>query len=271
MRHRLLFIVPAFLLWQMAAMGAWAGSCLLIGSSELALVISGGAQIHKTPDEGAFVQGTIQLYPRQPLPQGLNSIYFLDEQPLLVSADAQPLITINTAELSAGRHSIRLEALSGAQLAMSSGSIPLYVSHEALANALFGQLSSLFAPFTKAHRKFIPREIVYFDNKEADLEKRGILQQGRIYITLTDLIRHIGGSIAWGPSGKYVIVQKNDIKVKIIPDSMRIYVNGQPRHLDRSTFRQDNRLFVPIRPLLAIFGLAPEWNPVVRRAYVNTK
>lgn len=271
MRGRLLFLVLVFLLGQMAAMGAWAGSCLLIGSSELALVIAGGAQIYKTPDEGVFVQGTIQLYPRQPLPQSLNSIYFLDEQPLLVSTNVQPQITINTAELSAGRHSIRLEALSGAQLAMSSGNIPLYVSKEALTNALFGQLSSSLSPLRNNNRKFASRALVYFDNKEADLEQRGILQQGRIYITLTDLIRHIGGSIAWGPSGKYVIVQKNDIKVKIIPDSVRIYVNGQPRHLDRSTFRQDNRLYVPIRPLLAVFGLAPDWNPVVRRAYVNTK
>ena len=113
------------------------------------------------------------------------------------------------------------------------------------------------------------REIVYFNNREADLEKHAFVRDGRVYITLTDLMRHIGGSIIWGPDDDQMEVERNGITVELFPNSRTVYVNGVERTLDRTTLRRANRTCVPVRPFAALFGIATQWDFQDDRAYVT--
>jgi len=95
----------------------------------------------------------------------------------------------------------------------------------------------------------VVREIVYFNNREGDWEKHASIRKGRVYITLTDLIRHIGGSIIWGSSHDQIEVYRNDIVVKVFPNSSRACVNGSEMALGARTVRRQNRTYVPVRLL----------------------
>ncbi len=249
---------------------AWAGTCVLGGAGALALQVTSVAPLMKTP-EGAVVQGSITLSPAEALAAGLSSTYYLDDKPLTVSFDARPEVTVDTTKLSDGTHAVRLEALDGTRLAFSSGNLPLHVANDATANVILQQAKADQAAFTKVRRKVILREVVFFNNREADLEKHGFMSGGRVYITLTDLMRHIGGSMVWGPTASYLTVERNGVKVRVVPGTARVYVNGEKRSLGRATYRIDSRTFVPIRPMLDIFGVKTDWNRPQHRAFVNTK
>jgi hypothetical protein len=250
---------------------AWAGTCLLSGPAGLALQLTSTAPLLRTP-QGALVQGQIMLTPVEALADGLPSTYYLDDKPVGASTVMRPELTVDTTKLPDGLHSVRLDAGDGLKLALSTGNLALHVANDATTNVLLGQEGEGGTPtFIKLYRKVLLREIVWFNGREADLEKHGFMSGQRLYITLTDLMRHIGGSIIWGPSQSYIMVERNGIKVRIIPGSARVYVNGEKRSLGRAAMRIDNRTFVPIRPLLSIFGLEVDWNRAQHRAFVNTK
>jgi len=268
MRHRLLWLC---LIATLALSQAWAGTCLLSGSAGPVLQITSLAPLMKTP-QGALVQGSITVTPLEALAQGLTSTYYLDDQPVALNAITRPELIVDTTKLRDGLHALRLEAGDGVRLAMSTGNLALHVANDATANAVLGQGADRGAPsFVKLYRKVILREIVWFNNREADLEKHGFSSGRRIYITLTDLMRHIGGSMVWGPSQSYITVERNGIKVRVIPGSARVYVNGERQSIGRVAMRLDNRTFVPIRPMLSIFGVDVEWNSAQHRALVNVK
>jgi hypothetical protein len=167
---------------------------------------------------------------------------------------------------------VRLEAGDGLRLAMSTGNLALHVANSTTANAILGEADTDGAPaFVKLYRKLILREVVWFDNREADLEKHAFFSNQRVYITLTDLMRHIGGSMIWGPSGSYITVERNGVKVRVIPGSSRVIVNGEKKSLGQVAMQIGNRTFVPVRPMLSIFGVDVNWNRAQHRAFVNTK
>ncbi len=268
MRHQVLWLcllLPLFVLGT-----AWAGSCVLTGAGGFALQVTSTAPLMKTP-EGAIVRGSITLSPTEALQGGLGTTYYVDEKPLAASFDSRPELKLDTTQLPDGAHAVRLEAHDGTRLAFSSGNLPLHVANDATTNLVLEQARQDTPVFVKLYRKVLLREIVFFDNREADLEKHGFLSRGRIYITLTDLMRHIGGTMIWGPTASYLTVERNGVKVRVVPGSARVYVNGEKQSLGRATYRIDNRTFVPIRPMLDLFGLDTDWNRPLHRAFVNTK
>lgn len=267
MRHRTLWLCFATLTF--AAGSALAGSCILSGDGGLTLQITGTAPVMATP-RGAVVQGDITLFPTSNLNAGLNSIYYVDEQPVAMSSMSRPELRVDTAKLSEGIHSVRLEALDGQRLALSSGNLALHVANEATTNVAMTQAGDAAPPFVKLYRKLLLREIIFFNDREADLEKHGFISGGRVYITLTDLMRHIGGTMIWGPTSSYITVSRSGITVRVIPGSSAVYVNGERQSLGRAAIRRDNRTFVPVRPMLDIFGMDTHWNRLLHRAFVNT-
>jgi hypothetical protein len=268
MRHPLLWLCLAATL---ALSPAWAGTCLLIGSGGLALQLTSTALLMKTP-QGALVQGRITVTPAEALEHGLSSTYYLDDRPVGLDTTTRPELIVDTAKLGDGLHTVRLEAGDGVRLAMSTGNLALHVANDATTNVILGQRGGDGAPaFVKLYRKIVLREIVWFDNREADLEKHGFISGQRIYITLTDLMRHVGGTMVWGPSQSYITVERSGIKVRVIPGSARVYVNGEKQSLGRVATRIDSRTFVPIRPMLSIFGIDVDWNRAQHRAFVNLK
>ena len=112
-------------------------------------------------------------------------------------------------------------------------------------------------------------EIVYFNNREADLEKHAFIRNGRVYITLTDLMRHIGGSIIWGPDDDQMMVYRNGVEVEVFPHRAIVNVNGVEMDLGRTTMRKANRTYVPVRPFVELFGIATDWDFQDDRAYVT--
>lgn len=266
MRHQLLWLI----LLLLAAGTTWAGTCVLTGADGFVLQVTSTAPLTATP-QGAIVQGSITLAPTEALSGGLGATYFLDDKPLGVSFSARPEVTVDTTALTDGLHAVRLEGYDGTRLAFSSGNLPLHVANDATTNVILGQAKKTGPTFTKLYRKVLLREIVFFDKREADLEKHGFMRSGRIYITLTDLMRHIGGTMIWGPTAGYLTVERNGVKVRVVPGSATVYVNDEKRSLGHATYRLDSRTFVPIRPMLDLFGLDTDWNRPLHRAFVNTK
>lgn len=264
MRHLMILLCVVIV----AVSPALAGTFTSAGPGMLGLQISSAALLNTA--SGAAVSGTITLSPTEALVNGQTSIFYLDDQAKLVSALAQPELSLDTTKLNDGLHEVRLEICDGTQLAFSTGAIPLHVLNDGTMNVM-RQATAGEPAFTKVYRKLLLREIVWFDNREADLEKHAFMNGGRVYITLTDLLRHVGGTIIWGPTESYVMVERNGVKMKFVPGSSRVYMNGEARTLGLATTRIQNRLFVPVRPVLRLLGIGTEWNRIQGRAFVNTR
>ena len=267
---RLALLGLALLAWLGGV--AAASTVTLTGPGNLALQIAATAPITKTT-AGAAVSGPITVAPAEAVPAGLISIFYLDGQAKFLSALPRPELNLDTSKLKDGLHELRLDVGDGAALTLSTGNIPVHVLNNVTQGLLAQRPSSAAeeASFNKTYRKVVLREIVWFNNREADLEKHAFMSGGRIYITLTDLIRHVGGNIVWGPSSRYIMVERKGVRVQVVPGSARVYVNGEARNLGRPTKQVENRTYVPIRPMLALLNLNTEWNHLQRRAHVALK
>lgn len=261
------YFVWFFILALAVASPVIAGTLTITGPTAIGLQIIATAPITHTP-EGAVVSGQIVLTPSKPIKQGLTSTFYVDDHVKLISAVSRPEFNLDTTKLRDGHHALRMDVFQGMRVAYSTGAIPLQVANDA-SQAITAQKPIQHIPFNKVYRKLVKREIVWFNNREADLEKHAFMDHGAIYITLTDLMRHIGGNIIWGPTDNYIEVQRSGVKVRIIPDSAVVYVNGKKTTLPEPSTRIDNRTFVPIEPLLKIFSLSMEWNAVQHRADIT--
>lgn len=250
----------------------WADSLTLGVGTGLSVQLTSEAMLRNTGD-GAVVKGSVSLAPVEPVPSGLTCTFYVNDAIKLISARPRPQLTLDTKSLPDGLHAVRVEVLDGTKLALSTGQLPLHVMNDAAANPLLQQERPVGEPgFVKLYRKLLLREAVFFNQREADLEKHAWMSSGRLNITLTDLMRHIGGTIIWGPSQQYIRVERNGITVRVIPGSARVYVNGEKRSLGQAARRIENRTYVPIRPMLELFGLEDtHWNRLEHRAYVSTR
>jgi len=243
-----------------------AGTLSLPGGGTLGIELVATAPILKTT-AGAAVKGELTVAPSKPLDDGSTAAFCLDGQVKLLSSIPRPELNLDTTKLKDGLHELRIDVLDGQRLAYSTGAVPIHVLNDA-SQGLFEQRRPAEIPFNKVYRKLMFLEIVWFNGREADLEKHGFIQRGRVYITLTDLIRHIGGNIIWGPSRNYVVVERGGTMVQVFPGSARVLVDGKPQSLGRPATRIDDRTFVPVRPMCDIFGLLTHWNKLERRANV---
>lgn len=259
--------VGLMLLVLLAGTGAQAGTVTLQETGALALKLYADQPLLQTA-RGAIVQGNVTLSPAEPLAPGLTAVFVLDDQVRLLSSLSHPELQLDTRQLSDGLHEFRLDVTDGTRLALSTGTLPLHVANQT-PELLTQQARRATGPgFNKVYRKVLLREIVWFDGREADLEKHGFIRQGRTYITLTDLIRHIGGNITWGPSSSYILVERNGTKVQVVPGASYVLVDGQRQSLGHDCLRIENRTYVPIRPMLEIFNLKVDWNRIQGRALV---
>jgi hypothetical protein len=223
-------------------------------------------------DQGVAVSGQILVKVQRPAgPPGATTLY-LDDQPALITSDPEPRLSVDTHSLADGDHQLRVETadLDGAQLA-SAGSVLLSVANAP--GALHEQVAATAlqpAPeFSIVTRKVIPREVVWFNGREGDLEQHGFRRNGQIYITTVDLFRHIGGAIVWGPTSDWIEMHRNDLTVRIVPGSRQVYINGQPKDLGAPIIFKDQRTYVPVQALCAALGLPTAWNADEGRLYVT--
>ncbi|MCD6352008.1 MAG: copper amine oxidase N-terminal domain-containing protein [Armatimonadetes bacterium] len=123
--------------------------------------------------------------------------------------------------------------------------------------------------FMKMYRKRLPREIVWFNGREADLEHHARIIHGRIYITLTDLARHLGLAIVWGPSRKEIRVTRGQTTVIVCPSkSAAVQVFGQPV-AGPPAVQRGGLTWVPVEPFATLFGATVTWNDAKHRLDVT--
>lgn len=245
----------------------WAGTATLTGSGAMALQVEAATPILKTP-AGAGVTGEIVVTTTHALSGGLTTTFFLDDVARATGSNARPELRVDTNRLADGVHELRAEVTDGTRLVMATGGLPLHVMNHMVVAAQ-NQVRGGDSNINKVYRKVLLREIVWFDGREADLEKHAFRSGGQLYITLTDLVRHIGGGIVWGPDAGYIMVERGGVKVRVIPGSARVYVDGQKQGLGASAIRIENRTFVPVRAMLKVFGLESSWNAARGRLDVD--
>ncbi|NLO72913.1 MAG: copper amine oxidase N-terminal domain-containing protein [candidate division WS1 bacterium] len=223
-------------------------------------------------DQGVAVADQVLFKVQRPVHQPGLTLVYLNGQPALVSNDREPRLNLNTRTLPDGQHKLSIETqdVEGVRLA-SASTILLNVANAP--GALQEQIAATAlkpAPvFQIIYRRVIPREIVWFNGREGDLERHGFRRSGQIYITAADLFRHIGGTIVWGPTHNWIELHRNDLTIRVIPGSRRVYVNGQARSLAAPALRIDQRTFVPVQSLCEVLGLPTHWNTDEDRLYVS--
>lgn len=263
------FVVVAAILVATATV-ATAGTLTVQGAGGLSLEITCDLPLSDaaTPE----LAGTISIAPVSEELRNAPMMLYIDDKARGFTSQARGGFDLDAEVVGEGEHTLRVDALQGDRLIASTGSIPITIlsAAEAAARQVApSDLGGTRPAFIKLYRPRVYHEIVYFNNREADLEKHAFIRDGRVYITLTDLMRHIGGSIIWGPDDDELEVERNGITVRLYPNSRTVYVNGVEQRLDRTTIRRHNRTYVPVRPFAALFGIATEWDFQDDRAYVT--
>jgi hypothetical protein len=247
-----------------------AGTLSVEGAGSLSVNIT--CDLPPSEAECPEVAGQICVTPVSDEICGMPLVVHVDGKVVGLTSSTSGRVDLNADALGEGEHTLRIDAVEGEELIASTGSVPFTVLSAAKAaerQAAPSDLGGNKPPFIKLYKPRIFREIVYFNNREADLEKHAFIRNGRVYITLTDLMRHIGGSIIWGPDNDDMMVYRNDVEVRVFPHSTTVYVNGVATDLGRTTLRKQNRTYVPVRPFTELFGIATEWDFQDDRAYVT--
>ena len=245
----------------------------------LAVEGAGGLSVNITcdipPSESASPElaGSVSVAPVSDDVSDRPLVLFVDGRVAGLTSSTRGEFDLNTDALGEGEHTLRIDAVEGEQLIASTGSVPFTVLSAARAAerqaAATPDLGGGKPVFMKLYKPRVFHEIVYFNNREADLEKHAFISKGRVYITLTDLMRHIGGSIIWGPDDDQMMVYRNGVEVEVFPHSATVNVNGVEMDLGHATMRRANRTYVPVRPFVELFGIATEWDFQDDRAYVT--
>ena len=262
------FVVTAAIL--AIATVATAGTLTVQGAGGLSLEIT--CDVPPSDSATPEISGVVSIAPVSDVLRERPMMLYVDGVVRGLTGSSAGRFDIDASALGEGEHTVRVDAVQGEQLIASTGSLPVTVlsTAEAATRQLPpADLGGGAPPFIKLYRPRIFREIVYFNNREADLEKHAFVRNGRVYITLTDLMRHIGGTIIWGPDDDDLEVERNGITVRLFPSSRTVYVNDVQRRLDRTTMRRANRTYVPVRPFAALFGIATQWDFQDDRAYVT--
>ena len=139
---------------------------------------------------------------------------------------------------------------------------------------LLGTVAAVWAQssapdFQIIERKTIQREMVWFNGREGDFEHKPFLKNERVYVTLLDLMRHIGGHLLSGPPKNLTELERNDVLVRVLPGEHYVMVNGVKTDVERAPIKYGGAMYVPLRFYSNLFGISVEWNRVEQRAYVS--
>jgi len=123
--------------------------------------------------------------------------------------------------------------------------------------------------FQIIERKTIQREMVWFNGREGDFEYKPFMKEGRVYVTLLDLMRHIGGNLLTGPPQNLIELERNRTLVRVLPGEHYALVNGVKTDVERAPIKRGAAMYVPLRFYCNLFGIAVDWNRIEQRAYVS--
>ncbi len=262
-RTLILGVLSALLL----ATAATADEAVLRGDGPTPLALSGGQHV-SVPGGPTAVQGTLTVRPRVDAAPGTWTHFLIDGRSQYSTNNPLPTMSLDTTRLAEGPHTLRIDSMDGDQRVATTGDVVLEVANTAVLSQV-GQAAPAQPGFLKLHHKKILREIVWFNGREGDLETHGTIRGGHVLITLTDLMRHLGGTVEWGPPGDLILATRNNVSVRVVPGSSTVYVNGKAAHMPVAAFRQGNRTYVPIRAMCGFYGVRVDWDYYTDRAYVT--
>jgi len=258
------------LLASVLAVPAFCDATVLTTANGLDVKIESENPVLQSP-QGALVRGTIAVMPSPIKPVCDRLVFYVDDEVKLATDANSPRLVLDTTQLAEGEHGLRLEAERDGNLFLSSGSISISVANEA-GQAVLGESlvvpEQASPPFEKLYRARLSTEAIWFNGEEGDLEKSAFNKNGRLYVSLTDLLRHVGGQIIWGPKSSFVEVHRNDVTLRIVPGSSKARLNDNPVSLGRPTIARDGRTFVPARAVCNLLDVYIEWSAEEQRAYV---
>jgi len=220
---------------------------------------------------GPMVRGSLQVSPHPIKPVCDRIVFYVDDTIKLAGNAPGSKLILDTAKLPDGPHSLRIEAERGGKLFISTGSIAFQVANAEGAAVLDEQVQFADQPspaFGKLFKAVLTHEAVWFNGEEGDLERHAFGADDQVYITLTDLLRHIGGQIIWGPTAQYIEVHRNDVTLQVTPDSNIVLVNANEVELSAPVVVRENRTYVPLKPFCDLFGVYSEWSALENRVYV---
>ena len=220
---------------------------------------------------GPALQGTVEVSPAPVKPRCDRLVFYVDgEAKAPTEADGSTLV-LDTTTLKDGEHSLQLVAERGGRLVLSTGAVSVRVANaegSAVADEVAEGGDKASPPFSKVYRAVLTHEAIWFRGEEGDLERHAYQTSDRMYLTLTDLVRHIGGGIVWGPKASHIEVHRSDITLRVFPGSKTVRVNNNAVELPLPTVVKDGRTYVPARAVCEILGVYIEWNKDEKRAYV---
>ena len=266
-RRSLLLVTTVVPLALFLMLPALAGETVLRGDGDMPMALTGGARV-SPPSGPTAVQGTLTVRPRVETAPGTWTHFVVDGQSKYSTNNPLPAMSLDTTDLSEGRHTLRIDSMDGDRRVATTGDVQLEVANAAVLSQV-GQAGPAQPTLIKLHHKKILREIVWFNGREGDLETHGTIRGGRVLITLTDLMRHLGGTVEWGPPGDLILASKGNVSVRVVPGSSTVYVNGKATRMPVAAFRQGNRTYVPIRAMCGYFGVRVDWDYYTDRAYVT--
>lgn len=248
-----------------------ADSRILDSGAPLAIQLQADDAILDTA-AGPAVRGTLVLSPAPLKPACDKLLFLVDDQVKLESTEANPTFALDTTKLEDGEHSLRIEAHRKGGLFISTGSLQIQVANKG-GSAVLGAFDKVTPdepapPFGKLYRARLSQEAIWFNGQEGDVERHPFISSDRMYVTLTDLLRHIGGRLVWGPKSDYVEVYRNDKTVRVVPGSKIVKVNNVPVDLKDPVITRAGLAYVPARAFCGLFNIYVEWSKPEKRAYV---
>lgn len=123
-----------------------------------------------------------------------------------------------------------------------------------LALLLFVSIAQADPVLVKIKRTVLPKTAISFDGKPADLEFAPFVEEASLFINLTDLIRHTGGIVIWGPAAKDgIAIYRNDLDLSdLLPIKT---VNGAA--------------YVPLRRAVSLMGMTVQWKNRVAEVWTR--
>ncbi len=234
--------------------------------------------------------GQVRLQPAREDLQGMQVTYYVDSEARYSTNQVPPEFLLDTTQLSEGLHTLRVDAVNVDKLVASTGSIPVQIANAAVSPMLRQPAAGGYGPFVKLYYPHYHRHIVWFNNREADLEKCASRRHGDTYLTLSDLLRHIGGTIEWchgprrsqvywsagkeklfppPPSGLHIVVKRRGKEVQLFVGSSTVLVNGVPTPLGRPVIIRGGRTYVPLKAMCQIFDAQVRFDPATQRDFVT--
>ncbi|MFQ6133284.1 MAG: stalk domain-containing protein [Armatimonadota bacterium] len=272
MRSVILVAALTVLLLAAVAGSSLAGTATIRGMGEFGLKLhtSGELEVYENT---LVLRGKVAFRPDAAREDVLWAFY-VDGASRYSTDRPAPLYELDTTTLEDGDHALRVDAIEGSLAEgeyriASTGTVAVTIAN-VLTPATIKQ--GYFGPqpgFVKIYRKPLKRHAVWFNGREGDLELHATNLGPNVRITLTDLIRHIGGTVEWGPTTRQLVVHRLGTTVKLRPGSSVVWVNGVKDDLGARVVMKANRNWVPVRGMCRVLGVDTAWNAGEKRMYVS--